>query len=168
MAPIKNIIDKAFILYIDLGRHIFEKPPLKYMGAGYWSEKYARKSLKVIQEFEISLKNSKSVPKKELTELIKEAERKLRKNDSNIYKTWFPSMIPLFLLMPFAMINDKTFIPYIILFHEFACPSSLRKYYELKGKGENELAGIVGNRASPSAVQYFKEKYKDLYQIINS
>ena len=163
MASIKNIFYKTFDLYLDLGRHIFEKPPLKYMGSGYWSEKYARKSSKVIQEFETSLKNNENVPKKDLAYLIKETEKKLRKNDLNIYKTWFPSMIPLFLLMPFAMINDKMFIPYIVLFHEFACPSSLRKYYELKRKGENELAEIVGNRASPSAVRYFKEKYKDLY-----
>ena len=58
--------------------------------------------------------------------------------------------------------------PYILLLYDCAaCPSSNRKYYELKDKGEDEPAGIFGNKASPSAVQYFKKKHDKTYRRLS-
>ena len=153
---------KLFNLYLDGGRYIFEKTPLKYIGSGYWSEKYAKDSLKIIHEYEkVSIKSNISEEKR--TELFKKTERKLAINDLKLYGNWMVCFSPLLIGWFSIEMNLITSLSYFLLIHEFACPSSIRKYYELKKRNENKLAGIVGNRASPSAARYFRKTHKDLY-----
>ncbi len=168
---IKRFLVKTFDLYLDLGSYIFEKTPLKYMGSGFWAEKYAKKSLQTIRGFELVLEKDDNISRSKLEKLLNKTENELKDNDFKMYEQWLFSWSPLvfgFLALVFRFDDFKVALPYMCFMHEFACPSSLRKYRELEEREEYELAEVVGSRASPTALGYFRKRHKNLYELLRS
>jgi hypothetical protein len=130
-----------------------EKGPLEYISSGYWAEKYAEKSAETIREFEKKLNSDTSDIDTE--DLYEDTKEELRKNDRKFYGKWMTSWLgvsgPLFFVSPYTL----------LLTHEYACPSCVRRERELREEGREMEAEIISN-ASPSARKYFEKEYGGL------
>ena len=148
-----------------------DKTPLKYFGSGYWVEKYGLVAKNLIEEYE--QKADKFVEEKnisELEELSQEYRGKVKKTTYNCYKNWIIRFFP---LMPttvislanggnslFHFINNQIQTPYVgellgglsfggivlagaFILHDFACPSSIRKYLHYRQEGDERMARIL-------------------------
>jgi hypothetical protein len=152
-------VSERYFEFSDTVGPVLESGPFKYFGNGYWVEKYARKSLEEIRSFEEKLRNP--IQGDLLPEELEPVYEKLRWNDrkSLLYGVG-AAMIPfgLAIISPLYLAETNgdlyslLMIPSTFLAHEYACPSSLRKYRSLFLNGEKELADIVtpwrsGNRS---------------------
>ena len=60
----------------DTEKYVFDRSPIKYIGPGYWFEKYASKSSGLIQEYEKILRQKNKISEKELAQLTRETNKK--------------------------------------------------------------------------------------------
>ena len=172
---LKDYLFELYFEFSDTVGPVLESGPFKYFGSGYWGEKYARKSLEEIRNFEERLKE----PIKEdlLSEELEHVYENLRWNDRKSLLYGIGAvMIPfgLAIISPHYLAETNgdphslLMIPSIFLAHEYACPSSLRKYRSLFLNGEKELADIVTPQASGNrSVVYLFTIHPELWDYLN-
>lgn len=167
-----NVKDYLSHLYFDKAGQVLEFGPLKYFGSGYWGERYARRSLKRIEEFEKShdLDNI-DISDKELENFYYD----LFKDDLKSLGCWVGTLvIQLYAVTSLIKYVEETrgdfaafslLVPYAFLVEQYACSSAIRKYRRLMKLGEEELAAIITQKASGNkALKYFLERHPHLMQ----
>lgn len=127
-----------------------EYTPFCFLFAGFWENRYIPQGRKIIQKYRQG----------SLTR--EECEKLLRGIDHKLYLPWLLVLSPMafaliFILIP-LILNISVFllIPLVFLFHEFACPSSIRRWRKAEEMGDKELAEII-NKAGPSCLRYFRK-----------
>ena len=80
--------------YLEISGKIFDGFPLKYFSSGYWSEKFARRGLKILNQFKDEVKNCmKSSENQDLENLIRKYTKKTKTNDTLMYGMFLSSSI---------------------------------------------------------------------------
>lgn len=148
-----------------------DKTPLKYLGSGYWVEKYGLKSKEVIDKYEKEAEELKSDRKlSDLETLTLETKNDIIKLNLMGYGAWMLSFFPVVatsLLYGvgkasnlFDYINRSIETPFLgemlgflgaagvlslgtFVVHDFACPSSIRKYLNYLEKGDERMCNIL-------------------------
>jgi hypothetical protein len=148
-----------------------DKTPLKYLGSGYWMEKYGLRAKRLIDEFESKADTLVEEGKtSELENLISEYKEEVKKTSRKGWSGWMLSYFPLLgSAFLYGILKSEDFFNYVdgkinlpvageiiaglgtsgILFagvyliHDFACPSSIRKHLHYKEIGDKRMCNIL-------------------------
>lgn len=168
----------------------FDKTPLKYIGSGYWAEKYGLKAKELIDNFEVEARElSYNKDEQGLENLISNNKKEVESLTFKIYGSWllrFAPVMPLYIIgmgkLAKNMINtvneniSNNYLNYLVIglgfmglvtlgsfvLHDFACPSSIRKYLYYRENGDERMANILrwaGFDARPE-FEKVSERYK--------
>lgn len=128
---------------------LLEQTPLCVFFCSFWINRYLLRARHVIQRYQDG-------------ECSREAcAHELRRLDRKVYGYWLATMgIAMVSLFPLlvAVTGSWTWgmIVFYSLFHECACPSSLRHHAAAIRRGDTDLARM-NERASPSTLRYFRK-----------
>lgn len=144
-----------------------DKTPLKHMASGYWVEKYGLKAKQDIEEFE---QRARGTTAEGLEYLTAQYEGRIKKHTRSAWLGWTGTFFPATIAMmsyasPKLQELNTTIQSYIenpflaqatgagafligaasfaTLFHDFACPSSIRKYLKYKEQGDDRMCNIL-------------------------